>query len=44
MNESKDVNWSENGYCKDCGGAVEYNHSLNTMSCDTCENETEGCM
>jgi hypothetical protein len=36
--------WNENGCCKDCGGSVNYNYSLNTISCDTCENEIEEWM
>jgi hypothetical protein len=32
--------WIKDGdYCKDCGGRVEYNFSLNKVYCDTCENE-----
>jgi hypothetical protein len=42
---SKRAEWiSENGYCEDCGGTVEYDYSLNKIYCDICENEEEEWM
>lgn len=43
MNQNKETRkrgeWIKGSYCKDCGGTVEYISSLNTIVCDTCENE-----
>lgn len=29
------------GFCPECGGTLWYIHSLNMISCDTCEYEEE---